>query len=164
MGKKKKGNKEIDLTNIVNYVGKLKDDLNELEGLISTNMKILKEKLFDVTNWEVVTDNYKAKIIQRNSITYDAYEVEKKVDKQIVKEVIIKNYVITDTKGFAKLMKEHGISYKKAKEFMYVDKKVDKSRLEELAKEGIIEAKDLEGCYSVSQSEYVKISKIRKKG
>lgn len=99
------------------------------------------------------------KKITPTSIIWDAEQLERSLDKEVAKEVIQKTYTITDIEGLVEYLKTCGVSPKKFKSFLYIEKRVDETKLEQLNALGEITPKQLEGCYTTStKSSYLRIS------
>jgi hypothetical protein len=63
--------------------------------------------------------------------------------------------------NLVKYLKQCGVSPKKFKSFITVEKSVDKKKLDFLFETGEIKTKDLDGCYELKESEsYLKIDML----
>lgn len=92
-------------------------------------------------------------------IIWDADKLEQCLDKRSAKEVIQKTYTVTDMEGLVKYLKTCGVDPKKFKSFLYIEKRVDETKLEQLNALGEVAVEDLEGCYTTStKSSYLRIS------
>ena len=75
------------------------------------------------------------------------------VDKEVINQIVKKNYTITDWNGFASVLKSYGVPAKEVLEYISVDKKVDQKKMNELSEIGELNETTIEGCYSVEQIE-----------
>lgn len=102
---------------------------------------------------------FEVKKIKQRKIKFNIEAIEKKLDKELVSELIDKTYTINDMEGLIKYLKECGVNPKKFKSFISVDKKVNQKRLEQLGELGDININDLKGCYTVVENKgYIKIT------
>lgn len=116
-------------------------------------------KLFEAENIEgsisfsdnFVDGNLEVKRIQKSSIIFDAERLEKKLGKEIAKNVIVKKYEVIDMFGFIAYLKECNVDPKVFKSFLSITKSVDVKELERLEEIGKIDAKQLEGCYTIKK-------------
>lgn len=163
MPKMKDKVKEKAIERLIDEIGQLEEKIKSDQVILDINKATLLSELKNI-NYSDEPDfkgeKFKVRVITRTSINYDAYKIEDKLDKNLAKQFISKNYNIIDYEGFAKTLKEAGFNAKNIKKFISVDKKVDKLALENLAKQEIVDVKDLKGCYIVSQSEYLKFNKL----
>lgn len=98
--------------------------------------------------------NYKFTDVNPTKIVWDIEKLLKrfkknKIDKEIINQVILKEYTVTDWRGFTKVLSGKGISPDEILLFISVDKKVDQKKLNQLSEIGEITDKDIEGCYTV---------------
>lgn len=118
-----------------------------------TEYSFNEEKLDDSCTYDI-------KVISPLSVTFDADKIESKVDSELCKQFILKQYEITDMAGLISYLKSCGVDPKKFKKFIDVKKKVDTKKLDNLTKIGEIDEDDLKGCYSVKEGKsYLKVTK-----
>lgn len=99
--------------------------------------------------------------IRQKRIEFDVGALEQKLDKELLNEFLVKEYFVSNMDGLIKYLKSCGVNPKKFKKFIDVRKQVDKKKLDELSELGEITLKDLEGCYTIKESEgYVKITEL----
>jgi len=97
------------------------------------------------------------------TINWDIDKLQEKVDKNLLKQFIDKTYTISDYDGLIEYLKSCGVNPKKFAEYLSVDKKVNKKKLDQLSDMGDITMDDLADCYKVEvKSEYVKISELER--
>lgn len=104
---------------------------------------------------------YKVKRVNRNRIVYDADKVEKVIGKELVSDIIEKEYTVNDMPGLIKYLKKCGVDPNVFKDFIDVSKKVNTSNLEQAYQLGKFDRKDLKGCYDVELlSSYIDVKEV----
>ena len=99
--------------------------------------------------------------IKPKRIEFNVEALEKKLDKELLNEILIKEYLVKDMEGLIKYLKSCGVNPKKFKKFIDVRKQVDKGKIDELGQLGDLTLQDLNGCYTVKESEgYLKITEL----
>lgn len=92
------------------------------------------------------------------TIVWDLHAIESKFSKEVTKQLIDKQYVITDIDALIAYLKECNVDPKKFKSFLEVTKVVNEQKLEQLSATGIVTEEELEGCYTVKEkSSYLRI-------
>jgi hypothetical protein len=166
MAKEKKSKPE-DLGKLIDYIGELKDEIKHKQTLVEVNSKTLVDRLKSMPKAEgnayVEGESYRARLTTRVTINYDAYKIDEKMDKQLTNGFIDKDYIISDIDKFISIMKKYKIKFKEVEDCLQINKKVNKANLEDMVKQELIGVKDLEGCYTISKSEYASIYKKKKK-
>lgn len=95
------------------------------------------------------------KKVERTSIEWDAEKLEKKVEKSIAKQVVKKQYRISDMQGLIRYLKTCGVDPTIFKKFVIVDKTVDEKAVNRLGDIGQLTVRQIAGCYTVkSQKPY----------
>lgn len=106
-------------------------------------------------NNEFVGGQLVIKKVEKTSIEWDAEKLEKKVEKSIAKQVIKKQYRISDMQGLIQYLKSCGVDPTMFKKFILVDKTVDEKAVDRLGDTGQLTVKQISGCYVVkSQKPY----------
>ena len=101
----------------------------------------------------------KATFVENKKIEFNSEMIEQIIDKELFNEMVDKTYTISDYDGLVTYLKSIGANPKIFKEFIHCEKKVNKSKLNQLSELGDISLDDLEGCYTVSTiSSYIKIT------
>lgn len=104
---------------------------------------------------------FKIRPVINKKITWDIDKLSNKLDKEILDEVIIKQYSINDFDGLISYLKKCGVNPKKFKQFINVEKKVDNKKIDELGQFGEIDIEDLSGCFEIQATfSHVKISEL----
>lgn len=99
------------------------------------------------------------KKIEKVSIEWDAERLEKRVEKSIAKQIIKKQYRISDMQGLVQYLRGCGVDPTIFKKFILVDKTVDEKAVDRLGDIGQLTAKQISGCYVVkSQKPYFTVS------
>lgn len=95
------------------------------------------------------------KKVEKTSIEWDAEKLEKRVEKSIAKQVIKKQYRISDMQGLIQYLRSCGVDPTIFKKFILVDKTVDEKAVDRLGDTGQLTVKQISGCYVVkSQKPY----------
>lgn len=108
-------------------------------------------------------DNRNLKImgITPKKVNFDVEKMEELFGKEVLKEVVVKHYHITDMPGLVEYLKTCGVNPKKFKSFIEVEKEVDVRAVNRLGDVGVIKKEELAGCCNVIEGEsYVKIQVI----
>jgi hypothetical protein len=159
--------KKSNITHLINTIGEQKEEIERLTKMVEINTQTLLNELKKKENTQGTEDNnfygdkYKVKLISKTTIDYDAYMLDEKLDKDLTSQFIKKEYVITDFISFQNVLKKYGIKLKDIRKLIFVNKKVDKPKLEILAKQDLIGTKDLKGSYTMTQSEYLRFDKLK---
>lgn len=103
--------------------------------------------------------------ITPTTIVWDVEKLEKRLEPETSSQIIQKQYVITDMTGLVKYLRSCGVSAKKFKSFIEVEKKVDAKMIEQLDAVGDLSYEDIKGCYSVQEkSSYLRIDTLEDEG
>ena len=102
---------------------------------------------------------YKFTTVQTKKLIFDIDKLKKRLNKEIISEVIKKKYTITDMDKLIKYLKSCGVDPKKFKTFVEIQEEVDEKKINELSEFGEINMEDLDGCYEVKlNTPYVRIT------
>lgn len=124
---------------------------NQINGLtmLLNNKKSIMAKYFEKSgNRQVANDECTCYVQERTKIEYDVDAILENVDEELVKKFIDKEYKIIDHVGLFKFLKSKGIQPKELRHFLFVDKKVNEKKLNDLYEKEQISLSDLEGCYN----------------
>ena len=151
--------KKVNVNELANDIVSISKQIAVLNGLLVAKKQTMAKYFDKVGKRSMSNDEATIFVQERTSVDYDVKKLEEKLDKEILSEFIDKSYTVNDWKEFIKFMKENGISGKDLKQYISVEKKVDKNKLSKLYEHGEIELSDLEGCYvaKVTKSIVVKI-------
>lgn len=140
------------------YEEQYKFKKDELQGIIKKYANDNHVEEFNVVSKGI---NLKVRPIVNKKIIWDFDKLESKVDKSLLKQFVLKEYVVNDFDGLIEYLKSCGVNPKKFKKFLKVNKKVDNKALDQLYDIGEIEYEDIQECYKVEvTSGYVKISEL----
>jgi hypothetical protein len=147
----------------------LEKQLSSLKEEYDSNRTSIQKYFEDknIESLEVDSENasevvYVAKKIERMSIVYDVDKLKEKLDKEILSEILVKNYFIRDFNKLRTLMKKAGMSAKDFKECIGASEAVNKKSIEQLHSLGDITVADIKGCFTATLTKYVQIKE--KKG
>lgn len=103
--------------------------------------------------------HYKVRPVINKKINWDIDKLSKKLDKEVLNEILVKEYSINDFGNLIEYLKSCGVDPKKFKKFIDVKKTVNNKKIDELSQLGDIKEDDLSGCYELQANfSYVKIS------
>ena len=98
------------------------------------------------------------------TVVWDPDKLEERLSREGREKVIEKKYSIEDMPGLIKYLKSCGVSPKRFKSFVTVEKKVCVKALEQLEALGEISQNDLKGCYRIeAKTSYLKIGSMEDK-
>ena len=110
---------------------------------------------------EYFAEAYEVTRIQKNNLEFDIGKLERSLDKETLKQVVVRHYSITDYERFVKYLKSIGADPAKVKEFLAVTKDVDTSAIDRLAELGKIDASVVEKAATVIKGKpYYKVKKL----
>lgn len=92
---------------------------------------------------------FTVKRIENTSIVWDAEKLEKRVDRVIARKIINKRYHVQDMPGLICYLKSCGVDPKIFKQFIQVEKTVDEKAVDSLGDIGVLEVRQIAGCYTV---------------
>lgn len=102
--------------------------------------------------------------VVRQNITFDKDAIKENLSHKLAEQIVSKTYTIYDTESFLSYMKELGANPKRLKSYLEPTEKVDLVMLEQLERSGDVSLEDLEGCYTIEESDpYFKINKLGEK-
>lgn len=103
--------------------------------------------------------HYKVRPIITKKIIWDIDKLSEKLDKEILNEILDRQYSINDFDSLVEYLKSCGVDPNKFKKFIEVKKTVNNKKVDELSQLGDISSDDLSGCYELQANfSYVKIS------
>lgn len=107
---------------------------------------------------------FAVKKVEKTSIIWDADRLEKRVEKHVAKQIIKKQYHISDMPGLVAYLKLCGVNPKVFKKFIMVEKSVDDKAVDRLGDIGEISVAQINGCYRVeTQKPYYTVKKVKGK-
>lgn len=109
--------------------------------------------------------NFKFRPVVATKIIWNMEKLQEKVGKKLLNQFTDRTYVITDYESLIEYLKSCGVNPKKFAEFISVERKVNKKKLDNLSDLGEISADDISDCYRIEiSSEYIKISELESLG
>lgn len=110
---------------------------------------------------EFFTESYKVKKVQKKQVTFDIGKLERSLDKQTLKKVIIKRCSVVDYDSLINYLKELGADPKIVKELIVTTKEVDVDEVDKLSELGEINEKVVANAAKVSiASQYYTVKKV----
>lgn len=139
-----------------------KSECQRLQELIEVHMAEQKISKFDfVAKTGIFKDDnktLKVTSVTPKSIVFDPEKLEKKLPRNVVDEVILKEITVDDWAGLVCYLKSCGADAKIVKSFLNIKKTVDSGKLNQLSDLGEISQDDIEGCYEVTERKgYIRI-------
>lgn len=130
-----------------------KDFYSKMDGEFKENQTKLEVEYF--------AEAYEVTRIQKSNLEFDIGKLERSLDKETLKQVVVRHYAITDYERFVKYLKSIGADPAKVKEFLTVTKDVDTSAIDRLAELGKIDASVVEKAATVTKGKpYYKVKKL----
>lgn len=147
----------------------LQQQIKVLEDKVAENKQVI-QSYFDtknnkIDNNSIIADNVKATKVSNVYITYNGFQLEKKLKendkKKLLNKIIKKTYSIINIDAFIDLMKLTHLSPYTVKSHIRVDRKVDSDAVKRLFERGELTKEDLDGCFEHKIVDYVKLTEIK---
>ena len=114
---------------------------------------------FNSFQYKKGNDLIDVKSITQKRISWDVEKLEKKLDKELLNEILDKQYVVNNMEGLIKYLKSCGVNPKQFKKYITIEKKVNQKKFNELSELGDVSLDDVKGCYELNECNgYVKIN------
>lgn len=162
----KKQNEDIKL--IVAELNKLQDEFKQYEKEYKKTKDSLQTKIRNYmyingfTNFRFNNSDgsiVKVANVKRKKIDFDIPKLKQKLDKDVLKQILVKKYVIRDFDGLKKYLKSCGVDPKKFVKFLDVSEEVNQKMIDQLSEVGEITMEDLKGCYTVTEETgYIRVT------
>lgn len=131
----------------------------ELQNVIKNYANSENEEEFAVKSNK---GNFKVRIVKQRKIIWDIDALYRKLSRKVFNQIIDKKYSIKDYDGLVEYLKTCNVDPKKFQEFIYVDKTVNKKRMDDLGELGEINKEKIKDCYIIEEnSGYVKITNLK---
>jgi len=88
---------------------------------------------------------------------YNVERLEKKISKNLFKEITDKEYQIVDMDGLASVLKNHGVKFSEFKKFIRTTTKVNRDKIKQAYALGKLTMDEISGCYSANIVKSVQI-------
>lgn len=119
---------------------------------------------FEVGELGTKQGKLKATKVERiTSIKYDIPKLKKKLDKELVNEIVDKTYTINDIDAMIALLKKAGVRPKDFKKLISVSETVNNGKIQQAYSVGDISLKDISDAYQVTVSKSLQIRQISEK-
>lgn len=102
------------------------------------------------------------KKVEKTSIEWDAEKLERKVEKSVAKQIIKKQYRISDMRGLIGYLKGCGVDPVIFKQFLVIDKTVDEKAIDRLGDTGQLSVNQINGCYTVKTQKPYFTTQVKK--
>lgn len=110
-------------------------------------------------------DTIKVTKVERTSIRWNVDKLKKRVPREIAKQVLRKEYRITNMPQLVKYLKSCGVDPAVFKQFITVEESVDQDAIDKMGELGYVSPQQISGCYVVECSKpYFKVSMVKTKG
>lgn len=146
---------------------KLENKYKEIKKKYEDKKKILTTSIrnymfsngFNSFQYQKGNDLIDVKSITQKRVSWDVEKLEKKLDKELLNEIIEKQYIVNNMEGLIKYLKSCGVNSKQFKKFITVEKKVNQTKFNQLSELGDVSLDDVKGCYELKECNgYVKIN------
>lgn len=102
--------------------------------------------------------------VQKLNVSFDADKLESVLNRELVKRVICKQYVITDILGLVEYLKKCKVDPKVFKSFLSITKTVDTKELDRLEEVGKVTLNQIKDCYVTNAQRPYFVVKVKRKG
>lgn len=105
-----------------------------------------------ITNHNMAGPNNTIKVsrVAKTTIVWDAAKLKKRLPADVAKQVILKDYRITNMRELTKYLKSCGVDPNIFKSFLVVEERVDQDAVDRLGDLGVIMPQQISGCYVVN--------------
>lgn len=129
-----------------------KDFYSKMDEAMGDELKML---------FEYFAETYEVTKVKNTKIAFDIDILERCLTKDILKQIIVRNYQITNYEGLVKYLKSLGAESSKIKEFISTTKSVDVQEVDRLTELGQINSKVVEKAAIVTKGKpYYKVKKM----
>lgn len=87
--------------------------------------------------------------VAKTTIEWFADKLRQHVTKEVFSQCVKKRYEIIDMKGLTRYLKSCGVDPKVFKQFIAVEEIVDSDAIDRASERGLLETRDIRGCYLV---------------
>lgn len=107
---------------------------------------------------------FKVANVKRKKIDFDIPKLKTRLSKDILKQILIKEYRINDFDGLKKYLKSCGVDPKEFIKYLDINEVVNQKMVNQLSDLGEITSRDLKGCYTVTEEfAYVRVTESENK-
>lgn len=87
--------------------------------------------------------------VAKTTIEWFADKLRQHVMKEVFSQCVKKRYEISDMKGLTRYLKSCGVDPKIFKQFISVEEVIDPDAIDRVSERGLLETRDIRGCYLV---------------
>lgn len=155
---------KINMQQLMDDVVHINNQIKGLQMLLDSKRSTIAKYFQKSGNRRIDGDEVVAYQQEKVNIDYDVEMIQATIDKDICLQFIDKSYEVNDWKSFVNFCKSKNIKPAELRRFISVKSKVNQQKLNKLYERGIIELKDLEGCYdaTVTKSVVLRFKNIEK--
>ena len=137
-----------DYNKIIDEMYELKIKKDKAEEEYSKRRDILIKAFDNSASNSMATDSHTATCRKALIIAYDIEKLEKKLPKELGKQIIDKEVVVVNYAGLTSLLREAGIKPKQFKDLIEVRKAVNNDAIKQLFDTNQLSLEDIDGCYN----------------
>jgi flagellar biosynthesis regulator FlaF len=137
-----------DYNKIIDEMYELKIKKDKAEEEYSKRRDILIKAFDNSVSNSMATDSHSATCSKTLIIAYDIEKLEKKLPKELGKQIIDKEVVVVNYAGLTSLLREAGIKPKQFKDLIEVRKTVNNEAIKKLFDTEQLTLDDIDGCYN----------------
>jgi len=137
-----------DYNKIIDEMHELKVKKENIEAEYDKRRDILIKAFDNSASNSMATDSHTATCRKSLIIAYDIEKLEKKLPKELGKQIIDKEVVVVNYAGLTSLLREAGIKPKQFKDLIEVRKAVNNDAIKQLFDTNQLSLEDIDGCYN----------------
>ena len=137
-----------DYNKIIDEMHELKVKKENIEAEYDKRRDILIKAFDNSASNSMATDSHTATCRKSLIIAYDIEKLEKKLPKELGKQIIDKEVVVVNYAGLTSLLREAGIKPKQFKDLIEVRKTVNNEAIKKLFDTEQLTLDDIDGCYN----------------
>lgn len=127
--------------------------------------KTIIQKHFDRTGYKKLLvkrgdDEFRATKSERAYVNYYFDKLVERLDKEVLSEIINKEYTVNNIEKLTALLKKHKVKPKDFKKYITKQETLNRERLNHLYEIGDITGKDLKGCYDAKIVKSISVKKL----
>lgn len=140
------------------YQAEYEKSKTELSSVLREYLEKSKINKFTFKNGNIP---FSVQNVKQRKIVFDVEKLESKLSKKVFNTIVKKEYKINDFNGLVKYLKSCGVDPNVFKQYIDVEKVVDKDKIDELGEAGVIKINDIKDCYTIYENAgYIKITEL----
>ena len=147
-----------DYNKIIDEMYELKIKKGKAEEEYSKRRDILIKAFDNSASNSMATDSHAATCRKTLIIAYDIEKLEKKLSKELGKQILDKEVVVINYEGLTSLLREAGIKPRQFKDLIEVRKTVNNDAIKQLFDTNQLSLEDIDGCYNAQIRKSITIS------